>query len=381
MARDYRVLVASDSFKGSATSERVNRLIARGVKRVCPTAQVDCVPIADGGEGTVAALTSALGGTLRHVRVEGPLGQPVEVSYGLLPGDAVVIEMSAAAGITQTSRSEEDALHASTFGVGQLLLDALDQGARTIYMGLGGSATSDGGAGMAEALGARMLGVDGEPVERGLAGLRDLATIDLRALDLRVRLAKIVLLTDVTNPLCGLTGAIRTYGAQKGLPERRFGELDAWMVRYAGLVDHATHSNASGLPGSGAAGGLGFGMVAFCGARIQRGIETVLDAIDFNRRLRGVDLVITGEGRMDAQTAQGKAPVGVARRARAHGISVVAVVGGRAADLGGVWGQGIGLVIPTVIEPMSLTEAINRTEVLLPLAGESAMRAFLLGGR
>lgn len=379
MTRPYHVLVATDSFKGSATSEHAGELMARGVRRACRDAEVRVVPIADGGEGTVEALVRGLGGRRRRVRVQGPLGAPVDATYGILPGGAAVIEMAEASGIAYSSCTEEDALRASTYGVGQLVSDALDQRVRRIYIGLGGSATSDGGAGLACALGARLLDATGEEVEPGLAGLRDVVRIDLSGFDRRAQMAEVVLLTDVTNPLCGLNGAIRVYGGQKGVPAARFGELDAWMVRYAGLVDHATHTDASRLPGAGAAGGLGFGLAAFCGARLERGIEAVLDALDFDGMLRDVDLVITGEGRMDAQTAQGKAPVGVARRARSKGIPVVAIVGSRADDLGGVYGQGIGLVVPAVTAPCTLPEAFTRTETNLPLAGETAMRAFLLG--
>lgn len=379
MTRPYRVVIATDSFKGSASSAHAGELIARGVRRACRDVQTTVVPIADGGEGTVDALIAGLGGFERSVEVRGPLGVPVTATYGLLPGGTAVIEMASAAGITLSGCSEEDALHASTYGVGQLLADALDQGVQRVYIGLGGSATSDGGAGLACALGARMLDATGEPVEPGLAGLRDVVRIDLADFDRRAQMTEIVLLTDVTNPLCGLNGAIRIYGEQKGVPTGRLGELDTWMVRYAGLVDHATHTDCSRLPGAGAAGGLGFGLAAFCGARIERGIEAVLDALHFDELVRGADLVITGEGRMDAQTAQGKAPVGVARRARNKGIPVVAVVGSRADDLGGVYGQGIGLVVPAVTAPCTLAEAFARTEQSLPLAGETAMRAFLLG--
>ena len=379
MAQPYRVLIATDSFKGSASSAHAGELIASGVRRACGDAQTRVVPIADGGEGTVDALVGGLGGTKRRVNVQGPLGKTVTATYGLLPGGAAVIETAAAAGITLSSCSEQDALRASTYGVGQLVSDALDQGVRRIYIGLGGSATSDGGAGLACALGARLLDATGDPVEPGLAGLRDAVRIDMAGFDRRAQMTEIILLTDVTNPLCGLDGAIRIYGEQKGVPTARLGELDTWMVCYAGVVDHATHTDVSRLPGAGAAGGLGFGLAAFCGARIERGIEAVLDAVRFDEMLRGVDLVITGEGRMDAQTAQGKAPVGVARRAHSKGIPVVAVVGSRADDLGGVYGQGIGLVIPAVTAPCTLAEAFARTERSLPLAGETAMRAFLLG--
>jgi glycerate kinase len=373
-----RVLIAVDSFKGSVTSAQAGELIARGVRRACPRAQTQVVPIADGGEGTLDALL-AQGGSRRRVQVEGPLGVPVEACYGVLDDGSAVVEMASAAGIGLSSCSEADALRASTFGVGELLRDALDQNAHRIYLGLGGSATSDGGAGALCALGARLLDQAGGPVGRGLAGLRDVARVDLSSLDDRLRQTEIVLLTDVSNPLTGPSGAVRVYGPQKGVPRGRLSEADVWMARYAQAVCLASKTDYVDHPGAGAAGGLGFGLMACAGAHCERGIEAVLDAVGFDRLLAGTDFVITGEGRMDAQTAQGKAPVGVARRARAKGIAVAAVVGSRADDVGGVWGQGIGLIIPAVTEPMSLSEAFARTRSTLPIAGESAMRAFLLG--
>ena len=374
-----KVLIAIDSFKGSATSAKAAELIAQGVQRACPQAHVHCVPIADGGEGTVDALLAARGGERRTLQVEGPLGGQIEVSYGILSDGSAVMEAASAAGIGLSSCSEEDALHASSFGLGQMILDALDRGSGRIYLGLGGTGTSDGGAGLAQALGARVLALDGSEVSRGLIGLRDAVRIDLSGLDFRLKVTEIVLLTDVTNPLYGLDGAIHVYGPQKGLPQDKLGVFDSWMVRYAHAMMEAVGKDKSRMHGAGAAGGLGFCLAALCGATPKRGIEEVLNAIDFDHMLRSVDLVITGEGRMDAQTASGKAPVGIARRARSRGIPVIAVVGSRADDLGAVWGQGIDLVIPAVTAPMTLEQACARTSISLPLAGETAMRAFMLG--
>lgn len=375
-----RVLLASDSFKGSASSLEVETLLEEGVRRVMPDCDVVKYPIADGGEGTVDAVIAGRGGEIREVRVSGPLGDPVTARYGLFDsGRSAIIEMAESSGITLIEQNMPNALGACTEGVGQLMLDALDAGAERLVIGLGGSATSDGGAGMARALGARLLDADGAPVPCGLAGLRRLKTIDVSGMDPRLAHVEIVALTDVTNPLTGPDGAVRVYGRQKGIDEARMPELDGWMHDYARLLADATGRDAERVPGAGAAGGLGAALVAFCSARIVSGIDAVLDIIGLDDVLDGVDLVITGEGRMDSQSANGKAPIGVARLAKRHGKPVVAVVGSRADDLGRVYEMGVDLVVPAVTAPATLGECIARTRVSLPIAGESAMRAFLLG--
>jgi len=231
---------------------------------------------------------------------------------------------------------------------------------------------------MARALGARLLDAEGSEVPEGLAGLRDVATVDVSNMAPELRGIEVVALSDVTNPLCGREGAVYVYGPQKGLPRERLAELDAWMAGYARAVARAVSRDFSEEAGAGAAGGLGFGLLSFCGARVEPGIERVLDAIRIDEALAGADLVITGEGRMDAQSAFGKAPVGVAHRAKKRGLPVVAVVGSRAADLGGVYDAGVDLVIPSPIGPCTLEECMSGAAELLPIAGEAAMRAFLL---
>lgn len=375
-----RVLLASDSFKGSASSLEVETLLEEGVRRVMPDCDVVKYPIADGGEGTVDAVIAGRGGEIREVSVSGPLGDPVTARYGLFDsGRSAIIEMAESSGITLIEQNMPNALGACTEGVGQLMLDALDAGAERLVIGLGGSATSDGGAGMARALGARLLDADGAPVPCGLAGLRRLKTIDVSGMDPRLAHVEIVALTDVTNPLTGPDGAVRVYGRQKGIDEARMPELDGWMHDYARLLADATGRDAERVPGAGAAGGLGAALVAFCSARIVSGIDAVLDIIGLDDVLDGVDLVITGEGRMDSQSANGKAPIGVARLAKRHGKPVVAVVGSRADDLGRVYEMGVDLVVPAVTAPATLGECIARTRLSIPIAGESAMRAFLLG--
>lgn len=377
----YHILIASDSFKGSLTSVEANELIAQGVRQACHNVYISCVAVADGGEGTVDAFMRQCKGDLRELSVEGSFGNPVKAKYGLLSNGAAVIEAAAAAGIGLSGRTEDDALRASTYGVGQLISDALDHGATTIYVGLGGSATSDGGAGAFEALGGRLYAGDGRPVARGLVGLKDVKSLDSSQLDPRLRQARIVALADVLNPLCGPKGAIYTFGPQKGLQAAHLDTFESWMVRWAFVTQQNSKHDVSGVLGAGAAGGLGFGLAAFCHAHVEHGIEVLLRAIGFDRMLTGVDLVITGEGKIDKQTALGKTPVGIAQHACAKGIPVVAVVGSRSEDLGDVWEQGIGLVVPAVIVPATLQECISRIGMTLPIAGESAMRAFLLGQR
>ncbi len=373
------VLIASDSFKGSASSRKVDELLAAGVRRAAPDARVACLQIADGGEGTLDAVMAARTGELIELEVRGPVGAPVTARYGIVDDATAVIEMAEAAGITLAEPCAANALHASTYGVGELLLDAARRGARRVLVGLGGSATSDGGAGMARALGARLLDASGVEVQDGIAGLADVASVDLSGIAPEVNGLEVVALTDVTNPLCGDTGAVCVYGPQKGIPAEMLDECDAWMGRWSAVLAKAVGFDYAQVAGAGAAGGLGFELVAVLGARIERGIEYMLDEIRLDEALDGVNLVITGEGRMDAQSAFGKAPVGVARRAMERGIPVVAVVGGRAEDLGGVYQAGIDLVVPAPIGPATLEECMAGVETLLPIAGETAARAFMLG--
>ena len=373
------VLIASDSFKGSVSSMGVADLLEQGIRRVAPDCAVRKFAIADGGEGTVEAIVSATHGQIREVEVSGPLGDTVTAHYGFIGEDTAILEMAEASGITLIEQNSDNARRASTWGVGQVILDAVDHGARRIFIGLGGSATSDGGAGMAKALGVRFLNAEGEEIPCGLAGLSELASIDTSGMTDRLKGIEVIALTDVTNPLTGPDGAVYVFGPQKGIPADDVARLDGWMARYAEILNATVGRAVDAVPGSGAAGGLGAALVAFCGARIQRGIETLLDIIGLEEAMEGVDLVITGEGRMDSQSAYGKAPVGVAKRAKRHGIPVVAVVGGRADDLGDVYDAGIDLVLSIATGPITLAESIARADVLVPIAGENAIRALLLG--
>ena len=398
--RPRRVLLAIDSFKGSVSSAQAEESVAKGVYRVWSDAEVSALPLADGGEGTLDAV-AACGGELVTCEVAGPLGERVSARM-LVDGEheSAVIEMAEAAGIGYSPCTESAALTATTHGVGELILRAVRAGVKTIYIGLGGSATNDGGAGMLQALGAHLVGECGCNVAPGLAGLEQVASIDLMPALRALNGARIVVLSDVENPLVGRRGALAVFGGQKGLPTddaealRRY---DSWMVGYGRLLDAAiagaraqgllrvpegarAFGSVLGVPGAGAAGGLGAALLAL-GAELRSGVETVLDLIGFDERVRDVDLVITGEGNMDEQSAAGKAPVGVARRAKRYGKSVAAVVGGRADNLDAVYGQGVDLVLPICRKPMSLEDALGMQEAVanLACAGEGAARAYDLG--
>ena len=395
--RPRRVLLAIDSFKGSVSSAQAEKAVAEGVRRVWPDAELGALPLADGGEGTLDAI-AARGGELSTCEVAGPLGN--RLSARMLVDDehdSAVIEMAEAAGIGYSPCTESAALAASTYGVGELILRAVRAGAKTIYIGLGGSATNDGGAGMLQALGARLVDERGRNIAPGLAGLEHVARIDLAPALRALSGARVVVLSDVENPLVGRRGALAVFGGQKGLPTDDAAALsryDSWMVGYGRLLDAAiagmraqgllrvpegarAFGSVLGVPGAGAAGGLGAALLAL-GAELRSGVETVLDLIGFDERVRDADLVITGEGNMDEQSAAGKAPVGVARRAKRYGKPVVAVVGGRADNLDAVYGQGVDLVLPVCRRPMPLDQALDPQEATTNLicAGEAAARSY-----
>ena len=398
--RPRRVLLAIDSFKGSVSSAQAEKAVAEGVRRVWPDAELNVLPLADGGEGTLDAI-AVRGGELSTCEVAGPLGDRVSARM-LVDGEheSAVIEMAEAAGIGYSPCTESAALEATTYGVGELMLRAASAGAKTIYIGLGGSATNDGGAGMLQALGAHLVDERGCNIAPGLTGLEQVACIDLAPALGALNGARIIVLSDVENPLVGRRGALAVFGGQKGLPTGDAEVLrrcDSWMVGYGRLLDAAifearaqkllrtpegarTFGSVLGVPGAGAAGGLGAALLAL-GAELRSGVETVLDLVGFDGRVRDVDLVITGEGNMDEQSAAGKAPVGVARRAKRYGKPVVAVVGGRAGNLDAVYGQGVDLVLPVCRKPMSLELALDprEAETNLVCAGETAARAYDLG--
>ncbi|MFE7773385.1 glycerate kinase [Streptomyces sp. NPDC057445] len=316
-----RVLVAADKFKGSLTAVQVAERVTAGLRRVAPGLAVETLPVADGGDGTVAAAVAA-GFERREVRVTGPLGGKLTAAYALR-GTTAVVEMAEASGLQHLPEGVFAPLTATTYGSGELLRAALDAGARTIVFGVGGSATTDGGAGMLAALGARFLNADGEPVGPGGGALSELATADLSALDARFKDVELVLASDVDNPLTGPKGAPAVFGPQKGASPQDVAALDAALAHYASVLG-PEHADS---PGAGAAGGIGYGALVALAAGFRPGIEVMLDILGFATALERATLVITGEGSLDEQTLHGKAPAGVAAAARAAGKEVVAVCG------------------------------------------------------
>jgi len=374
-----KILIASDSFKGSATSRKAAEAIGKGVHIVFPDAELIEIPVADGGEGTVEALTDSLNGKIVKKKVQGPLGDPVEAEYGILPGDIAVIEMASASGLTLIPEDKRNPFLTSTFGTGQLILDALEKGCREIILGIGGSATNDGGSGMARALGFSFLDSLGNELPEGGGALTVLADIDDSNIDKRILETKILVACDVTNPLTGSEGASYVYGAQKGASQAEIKHLDKALGRLAEIVNSKYCRANENIPGAGAAGGLGYGLMEFCGGELKSGIEIVLDLIKFDSYLEGVNLVISGEGRIDGQSVYGKVPVGVAGRAKKKNIPVLVVVGDIGPKVDAVYAHGIDAVMSSVNKAMSLEEAMSRSYELLIDSSARAMRMIKIG--
>jgi glycerate 2-kinase len=320
-----RIVVAPDKFKGSLPAAQVADAIAAGLRAELPSAELVTIPVADGGDGTVEAAVAA-GFERVPVTVDGPTSEPVAASYARR-GEVAVAELAAACGLMRLPGGRRAPLTASSFGAGQVLAAALEAGARRIIFGVGGSASTDGGAGVLQALGARVLDLRGAELVRGGAALRDVAALDLAGLHPALRAASVILATDVVNPLTGPDGAAEVYGPQKGATPAQISELDSGLRRWAAVVAAATGSDLSQAPGAGAAGGVGFAALAVLGAERRLGIEVILDLLDFDSALDGTDLVVIGEGSLDTQTLAGKAPAGVAQAAARRGIPVAAVAG------------------------------------------------------
>lgn len=323
------IIIAPDSFKGSLTAHEAASAIEQGVLELLPDAHIIKHPVSDGGEGLVSVVTPALGGCIVTTNVSGPLpGQYVDARWGLSSdGSFAVIEMAEAAGLTLVPADRRDPKITSTYGVGELIRAALDAGVSSILIGIGGSATNDGGAGMAEALGVRFIDAVGNLLGRGGAALLDIASIDVQGRDARIDDVEVLVACDVQNTLCGTQGASAVYGPQKGARLSDVALLDKALLRFGKTVRSALGIDVLDLPGGGAAGGLGAGLVAFCGATLKRGIDLVLQATGFDDHLQGADLIITGEGRIDRQARFGKALSGVVGQAKLRNIPVVAVVG------------------------------------------------------
>ncbi len=377
-----KIVIAPDSFKESLSSLEVATELEAGLRRVWPDAEYVKVPMADGGEGTVQSLVDATGGRIVKCAVSGPLGQKILASYGLLgDGRTAVIEMAEASGLPLVPRSERDPLRASTYGTGELVADAIHRGVKEIIVGLGGSATNDGGAGFAQALGVRFLDKDGAPITEPLGGgrLGDVSAIDASAVNPGLARITISVACDVTNPLTGEKGASAVYGPQKGATPEMVQALDRNLGHLATLIKRDLGRDIVNVPGAGAGGGLGGGLLAFTNATMKRGVELVVEATKLDEHMKGASLAFTGEGRLDFQTAFGKTPSGVAKSASRHGVPVIAIGGGLADDARGVFEHGIDAIEAATANPMPLDAAMTNARQYLQNAAERVARLIMIG--
>lgn len=375
-----KIVIAPDSFKGTFTAVAAADIIERGVKEVFPDANIVKVPMADGGEGTVEALVKSTGGCLINCKAVGPLGKKVDAYYGILgDSETAVIETAAASGITLIPADKRNPLVTTTYGTGELIKDALDRGCRKFIIGLGGSATNDGGAGMAAALGIRLLDENGNELGLGGGKLGKLYKIDCSGLDKRLHDCSFKAACDVDNPLCGKYGASYVFGPQKGAGGQTVAYLDKCLEHYAEIVSRDVGTDIMNIPGAGAAGGLGGGIVAFLGAQLVKGAEIISKAAKLDKKLANADLVITGEGAIDRQTSFGKTPYGVAQIAKKYGKPVIAIAGkiGKGADE--LYSKGFDCIVSTSEGPATLEEAMENGMELLQRASARIMRAVRIG--
>jgi len=373
-----KVTVAPDSFKESLSAAKAAGAMARGLRAADPSVELALVPMADGGEGTLDALLAASGGAAVRARVSDPLGRPVEARFGLCEGGRrAVVEMAQASGLWRLEPAERDPLRTSTRGTGELIRAALDAGAEEIVVGVGGSATVDCGAGMAVALGARLLDARGRPIEWPCGGnLHEVRAIDPRGLDRRLRQVRVSVACDVRNPLTGPDGAARVYAPQKGADEAGVERLEAALEHFAALMERDLGRAVAALPGAGAAGGLGAGLAAFLGAALRSGVEAVMEATRLEERMTGSRLVLTGEGRVDGQSACGKVAAGVAALARRHGVPAVVLAGSLGPGCEGLYACGVSAMFAVCDGPLSLEASMAGAERLLERASESVLRLF-----
>lgn len=371
-----KIVVAIDSFKGSLTSLQAGTAAAEGIARVYPDAKVEIFPIADGGEGTVVALTTALQGKLQSVQALDPLGRPITCEYGIV-GSTAVIEMSCAAGITLLTPDERDPMRTTTYGVGQVIADAICKGCRDFIVGIGGSATNDGGIGMLQALGFGILDETGAQVPFGGAGLEKIATITTENALAELKDCRFRIACDVTNPLCGERGCSAVYGPQKGATPEQIQKMDAWLNAYADKVKSVFPDSDKNTAGAGAAGGIGFAFFSFLQGKPQSGIDLILGELRIEETIRTADLVITGEGRLDDQTVMGKAPIGIARIAKKFGLPVIAFSGCVTPKTGVCNSHGIDAFFPIVKGACTLEQAMD-VENAYPNMADTVEQAFRL---
>ena len=375
-----KIVIAPQAFKGSISALDAARAMRNGVLEVFPDAQTVLSPVADGGDGTLETLVEGSGGEIREATVTGPLGERRVAQWGAM-GDGVtaVIEMARTSGLALVPLDRRDPLNATTYGLGEIVLSALDYGFRRFIMGIGGSATNDAGAGMAQALGVRLLDAAGNELPHGGTALANLSRINMSGIDPRVKESSFLVACDVSNPLTGPEGASAIYGPQKGATLEMVQTLDAALLHFSEVVRHDIGAEVNDLQGAGAAGGLGGGMVAFLDAELRAGVDIVLDTVGLDDALEGADLVLTGEGALDYQTVYSKAPIGVAERAKRLGIPVIAIAGTLGDRYRLVHDHGIDAALAITNAPMSLEEASSRSAELIADAAEQAARMMKVG--
>lgn len=371
-----KIVIAPDSYKESLTAMEVATAIENGFKEVMPNADYVKLPMADGGEGTVQSLVDATGGSIINVNVTGPLGESVEGFYGLMgDGSTAVIEMAAASGIHLVTPEQRNPLITTTFGTGELIKAALDKGVKHIIVGIGGSATNDGGIGMAQALGAKLLDANGSELGFGGGALAELASIDLSDLDPRLSDVALEVACDVDNPLCGPKGASAVFGPQKGATPEMVETLDANLAHYATIIKQTTDKDVKDVAGAGAAGGLGAALIGLINASLRPGISIVMDAVNITDVMKDADLVITGEGRIDSQTIHGKTPIGVARAAKQFDLPVIAIAGSTAADCAVVYDHGIDAAYSVVLGATDLPTALKEAAFNVQMTSRNVAKA------
>ena len=377
-----KIIIAPDSYKESLTAMEVATAIEAGFRQVLPEAEYHKLPMADGGEGTVQSLVDATGGAIISQRVTGPMGEQVDSFYGLMgDGKTAVIEMAAASGLHLVEPEQRNPLLTTTFGTGELIRAALDQGVEHIIVGIGGSATNDGGIGMAQALGIRMLDAAGEELGFGGGELSRLAAIDTRELDPRLAKIRLEVACDVDNPLCGPKGASQVFGPQKGATPEMVEQLDANLGHYAEIIRSQLGRDVKDMAGAGAAGGLGAALLGLLDAGLRPGIEIVMDAVNLTEIVADADLVITGEGRIDSQTIHGKTPIGVARTAKKFHTPVIGIAGCLSSDCDVVYAHGIDAVFSVVPRAMTLPEALDEAAFNVQMTARNVAAMLTVGKR
>ena len=375
-----KIVIAPQAFKESRTGLQVAKAIEIGVRRVWPDADTVLVPVADGGDGTLDTLVEISGGITNETMVTGPMGEKVNAKWGEMgDGTTAVIEMAQSSGLARVDPSDRDPRTATTFGLGELFKTAMDKGKTHFIVGIGGSATNDGGAGFAQALGAALLDEQGEELPAGGSALARLHRVDASNMDDRLKTVDIQVACDVNNPLCGDEGASAVFGPQKGATPEVVAELDTALQHFADIVRRDLGADVATRPGAGAAGGLGAGLMAFAGATLRSGADIVLEAVQFQEKLKGADLVIVGEGMFDNSTFFDKAPAAVAKRAAKQNVPVIGVAGGLSKGFERLHSLGISAMFSIAPGPITLEEAMTRTDELLEIASEEACRAFAAG--